>query len=83
MVKMLPRAQVLRQALGTQPAPVPTSQALLTFAEAQALLRLSRNCLYRYIRSNQLKSVKIGSRRLFRPADVEDFIERHQAEAAA
>ena len=45
-----------------------TADRLLTMQEAAEQLRVSRWSLYNLIRANQLLTVKIGRRRLVRPA---------------
>jgi excisionase family DNA binding protein len=77
----VPRAAVLRQALQKQQPHAPPEAQLLTVDEVTERLRLSRDSLYRYIRRNELKSIKFGKRRLFRESDLQAFIEQHQAEA--
>jgi excisionase family DNA binding protein len=52
--------------------------ALQDVAQAQRTLgEISRPTLYRLIRNGELAVVKIGSRTLFRPEDLRDFIDRH------
>jgi len=43
--------------------------------EAASLLGLSVWTVYHWAQAGQLPSVKLGRRRLFRPLDLEDFIE--------
>jgi excisionase family DNA binding protein len=71
-----PRAAALREAL-EQKQPH-EKMTLLTVREALAMLRISRHLLYGYIQRNELPSVKLGKRRLFREADLLHFIERHR-----
>ena len=52
-----------------------SEQPLLTVPEACAQLRISRWSLYRLIRQNRLRTVKIGSRRLVPSAALEELVE--------
>ncbi len=79
-----PRATVLREALGQKERPqLHDEKTLLTVHETLAMLRISRNKLYGYVRCNELPSVQFGRRRLFRQSDVLTFIEKHQSETSA
>ena len=49
---------------------------LLTLQEAADRLRVSRWSVYNLIRANQLRTVKIGRRRLVSPAALTECIER-------
>jgi excisionase family DNA binding protein len=55
------------------PSPVMASSANMDVKSAMAFLGISRDRLYKEIKSKRLKSLKIGGRRLFRPADLEAF----------
>jgi excisionase family DNA binding protein len=59
---------------------VPT---VLTIQEACAALRISKWTLYQLIRSRQLVTIKIGSRRVVPLAAIQALIERLQAEEEA
>lgn len=48
---------------------------LLTVDEAAAQLRVSRWTVYNLIRSNQLRTIKIGRRRLVAPAALAQCVE--------
>jgi excisionase family DNA binding protein len=48
---------------------------LLTIDEAAARLRVSRWSVYNLIRANQLRTVKIGRRRLVSPVAIAECIE--------
>jgi excisionase family DNA binding protein len=51
---------------------------LQNVAQAQRTLgQISRPTLYRHIRNGEIAVVKIGSRTLFRPEDLRDFIDQH------
>ncbi|MEU4706746.1 helix-turn-helix domain-containing protein [Nocardia salmonicida] len=52
-----------------------THDDLLTVAESCARLRLSKWSLYRLIHNNELKTVKVGSRRFVPVREVERFLE--------
>lgn len=56
-------------------------QQLLTIEETLEALRIGRDLLYRLIRSGELPSVKIGSRRFITRGDASAFI-RRQRQAA-
>ena len=51
----------------------PTTQ-LMSVTEASQWLGISRASLYRLVRSGAVPSVRIGSRRLFRPDDLAAFV---------
>jgi len=55
---------------------------LLTVEEAMAVLRVSEWTIYQLIKSRQLRSLKIGTRRLIRPGAIEDYLaQREESEA--
>ena len=54
---------------------VPAS--ILTVDEVAELLRLHRSTISRFAKSGQLKSYKLGNRRLFKSEDVWSFFENH------
>ena len=49
---------------------------LLTIDETAAQLRVSRWMVYNLIRSHQLRTVKIGRRRLVQPAALSECVEQ-------
>jgi len=51
--------------------------------EAAAMLSIGRTLAYDLIRSGQLRSIKIGQRRLIAWADLDDFVEARRTEEAA
>jgi excisionase family DNA binding protein len=51
---------------------------LLTIEEVRKILRISRAKLYLFIRSGELRVVKLDRRTLFRPATVQRFIKKHE-----
>ena len=55
---------------------------LLTIQEAADRLRVSRWSVYNLIRSNQLRTVKIGRRRLVTPAALAECIDLLGEDAA-
>jgi excisionase family DNA binding protein len=66
-------------AVDAGPGPeVPT--LLLTVEEAAKMLRCGRTMVYRLIRSNELRTVKIGALRRVALADVEEYVDRKVAE---
>jgi hypothetical protein len=54
-----------------------TSPILLDVQEALTQLKVSRGLLYRFMRTGQVKFVKLGNRTLFRPVDLETFVNNH------
>lgn len=52
-------------------------ERLFTVREAAVALSVSSQTLARLVRAGELPVVRIGSRVLFRPADLEDFVDRH------
>lgn len=71
-----------------RPAPVANNfgnaaPTVLTIPEACAALKVSKWTIYQLIRSRQLGTMKIGSRRVVPLAAIEALIERLQAEEAA
>lgn len=57
-----------------------SSPTLFTVEEAAEQLRVSRWMIYRLMRSNELKSLTIASRRLIASDDLLDFIKQHKGE---
>ena len=55
---------------------------LFTIDEAAARLRVSRWTLYNLIRSNQLRTIKIGRRRLVPPAALDECVEQFRKDVA-
>jgi excisionase family DNA binding protein len=55
---------------------------LLTIDEVADLLRISRWMVYNLIRSNQLRTITIGRRRLASPAAVAEYIQLREEVAA-
>ena len=53
-----------------------TGDYLLTIDEAAERLRVSRWSVYNLIRANQLRTVKIGRRRLVTPAALTECVEQ-------
>jgi excisionase family DNA binding protein len=56
--------------------------ALFTIDEAAARLRVSRWTVYNLIRANQLRTIKIGRRRLVPPAALDECVALLGKEAA-
>lgn len=48
---------------------------LLTITEAGVSLRISRTLLYSFIRSGQLKTIKLGRRRLVHRSDLDRLLD--------
>jgi len=60
-----------------------TVPSVLTIQETCAVLRISKWTLYQLIRSRQLVTIKIGSRRVVPAAAIQALIDRLQEEGAA
>lgn len=58
-----------------------TSSLLLTLPEAAARLRISRSSLYRLFDRGEIKSVRVGARRLVSLRTLEAYIERLEDES--
>lgn len=76
-----PRATILKDALEHRHVQKTPTRALLTVDETMAMLRVSKWTLYRLMQRNELKSVKIGKKRLFQETDLLTFVEQHKVEA--
>lgn len=50
---------------------------LNTFPETQEYLRISKTKLHRMVVAGEIASVKVGDRRLFAKAAIEEFLARH------
>jgi len=61
----------------------PNEPELLTVKEASERLRISKTKLYDLIRSNQLATVKIGSRRLIPAAALAALLQQLQQDSIA
>jgi excisionase family DNA binding protein len=59
-----------------------TADRLLTIQEAADQLRISRWLIYNLIRANQLRTVKIGRRRLVTPAALAECVAMLEGGAA-
>ena len=64
------------QSAMTQPVALPL---ILTVIEAAGTLRIGRSSVYELMASGQLRSLKIGSRRLIARDDLDAFIEARRA----
>jgi len=56
---------------------------LLRVEEVAEMLNLGRSKLYSYILSGEIRSVKVGRRRLIPPDAVHEFVENLQQESSA
>jgi excisionase family DNA binding protein len=54
-----------------------TPKILLNIRQVIETTGISRASIYRQMRAGQLPFVKLGSRTLFRPADLQDFVDRN------
>ena len=80
MKDILPRAAALRAVVAPpEDAPAVPAAEMLTVAEAARYLRISKWSLYRLIRSGELKSVKIRSRRLISQRSIQQFVAQLEA----
>jgi excisionase family DNA binding protein len=61
---------------------VTTTDRLLTINEVAGLLRISRWSVYQLIWSGQLRTLKIGRRRLARPSALAECVDLLDQEAA-
>ena len=59
----------------------PPAKLLLTVENVAEMLNVGRSKLYSYILSGQLRSVKIGRRRLIPPDAVHEFVAKLQQES--
>ncbi len=62
--------------------PLPSSDYLLTSAEAARALRIGRTAFYRLVREGKLTGVYIGRSVRFRPQDIRGLIRQLRIEAA-
>lgn len=58
----------------SQPTKLPSTMQLLNIEQVLWVLQVGRSTLYNLINQHQLTAVKIGDRTLFRPSDLEQFI---------
>jgi excisionase family DNA binding protein len=56
-----------------------TGYGLLTVNQLAQLLGVSRWTIYRLVRDDELRAVKVGERNRFRPEDVDAYLERQRA----
>jgi excisionase family DNA binding protein len=74
-------------AASPQDEPKPTIAAVVPVVvrvpEACALLRVSKWTLYELIRTGQLETIKIGSRRVVPVAAIQGFVERRRGQESA
>lgn len=62
-------------------SPPPKSRITYPLSEAATLLGISRASIYRLIALNELKAVRIGSRRLIEAAEIEGMLSRARRRA--
>lgn len=58
----------------SQSTKLPNTTQLLNIEQVLWVLQVGRSTLYNLINQRQLTAVKIGDRTLFRPSDLEEFI---------
>ena len=56
------------------------SEKLLTLAEAQAILRVSKSKMYRLIHREGLPAVRLGSTYRIRQSDLDEFLKNNNIE---
>lgn len=81
MEDITPRSTTLRDALAGGKASAQPGSAMLTIEEACQYLRISKWTLYRLIHTGNLKTIKIGSRRIIRGSSLQEFVDRLEAGA--
>ncbi len=54
-----------------------TPKMLLNIKEVTETTGISRASIYRLMTAGQLRFVKVGSRTLFRPADLQTFVDQN------
>lgn len=54
-----------------------THVPLFTVDDLCAYLRVSRRQVYKLVAEGELRTVRVGERLRFRPADVDDYLERN------
>ena len=54
-----------------------TPKILLNIRQVTEATGISRASIYRQVRAGQLPFVKVGSRTLFRPQDLQSFVDRN------
>lgn len=59
----------------------PLDRLAVSPAEAARMLGCGRTKFYQLLSANQIASIKLGSRRLIRVADIESWLERMATEA--
>jgi excisionase family DNA binding protein len=60
----------------------PQIRALLTVEQARAVLVMSREKLYGYINSGELRSIKIGNSRRIEQDAIEEFLDARRQKSA-
>jgi excisionase family DNA binding protein len=53
----------------------------MTVDDAASYLRVSRRQIYKLVRGGELRTVRVGERLRFKPADVEAYLERRREPA--
>ncbi len=60
-----------------------TEDLVYSLNEAAQLLRIGRTSLYELLAAKELRSIKIGSRRLIAREDIEAFVESRRSDSGA
>jgi excisionase family DNA binding protein len=79
--EMKPRSAILREALEKSKHGDQAGKVMFSVPEVCAQLGISRWMLYRLIREEKIKSVKIGSRRLMPVSAIAAFIQGLEADS--
>lgn len=79
MEHILPRSTTLRSVVARSRESESANSRMLTVTEACERLRISKWMLYRLIRKQELKTIKIGNRRLISLRSIGRFVEQREA----
>lgn len=80
MNHVMPRAAVLRQALGKTNIEEQRPITMLTIPQVCRSLAVSKHSVYRLINEGKLKSIRIGRRRLVSSTSIARFVAQLEAE---
>jgi excisionase family DNA binding protein len=78
MGNLTPRSETLRAALEQPKDDSAQVPILFTIAEASTYLRISKNTVYGLLRTNELKAVRIGRRRLIQASELQRFVTQRE-----
>lgn len=83
MEHIIPRALALRQTRDMPKQQSCVKPRLLNIDEVCEILQISKHGLYSLLRARELKSLRVGKRRLIRLEELLRFIELREGEAGA